>query len=114
MIFTTDLPTPYTAVIFSSTRTSQGGHDGYSETAARMEKLASEQPGFLGIESARDPISGLGITVSYWKDEASAKAWKMIPSHLKAQNLGKEKWYSAYAVRIVTVTKAYDFQAGSS
>jgi hypothetical protein len=30
--------------------------------AEAMVKLAAEQPGFLGVESARE---GLGITVSY-------------------------------------------------
>ena len=49
---------PYYAVIFSSLRTA--GDNGYGSMAARMEELAKEQPGFLGIESARD---GLGITV---------------------------------------------------
>ena len=31
-----------------------------------MEELAKQQPGFLGVESARDH-SGLGITISYWE-----------------------------------------------
>lgn len=57
------LEPPYFAVIFTSVRTQ--GDGGYGEMAERMEELASEQPGFLGIESARGP-DGLGITVSYW------------------------------------------------
>ncbi|MBL4604260.1 MAG: antibiotic biosynthesis monooxygenase, partial [Flavobacteriaceae bacterium] len=52
--------TPYYAVIFSTLLTNNT--EGYEETAQRMEKLAKEQPGYLGIESAR---SGIGITVSY-------------------------------------------------
>jgi len=43
---------PYYAVIFTSIRT-EGDH-GYDETAARMLKLASQQSGFLGVESARE------------------------------------------------------------
>jgi len=35
-----------------------------------MYTLALAQPGCLGAESTRD-ATGLGITVSYWDDEAS-------------------------------------------
>jgi heme-degrading monooxygenase HmoA len=52
---------PYFAVIFTSIRTE--GDNGYGETARQMLELASEQPGFLGFESARQDI---GISVSYW------------------------------------------------
>ena len=50
---------PYTAVIFTSTRTA--GDNGYGVMAARMEELAAQQPGYLGIDSARD---GLGTAKS--------------------------------------------------
>ena len=58
-IATTPEP-PYYAVIFSSHRTD--GDNGYAEMAERMVELAAKQPGYLGIESARE---NLGITVSY-------------------------------------------------
>lgn len=93
---------PYTAVIFTSLRTD--GDHGYSATAARMGELAAEQPGFLGLESARE---GLGITVSYWVDEAAAAAWKRVAEHAVAQGRGRREWYDDYQVRIATVTRSY-------
>lgn len=93
---------PYVAVIFTSRRTA--GDHGYAAMAERMDELAAEQPGYLGIESARD---GLGITVSYWTDEAAAQAWKQVAEHRAAQELGKRRWYEAYTVRIATVTRSY-------
>ena len=93
---------PYTAVIFTSLRTP--GDNGYARMAARMEELAREQPGFLGIESARED---LGITVSYWSDDAAAAAWKRVHEHLVAQQRGREVWYADYEVRVATVTRAY-------
>ena len=60
---------PYTAVVFTSLRT-EGDH-GYARMAERMDRLAAEQPGYLGIEAARD-ADGLGITVSYWVDDVAA------------------------------------------
>ena len=69
-----------------------------------MESLAQEQPGYLGIESARD---GLGITVSYWKDLDSIKQWKNNVEHIHAQAEGKSRWYTQYNVRIAKVEKDY-------
>ena len=94
---------PYYAVIFSSLRTE--GDDGYGRMAERKAELAAQQPGFLGVESARD-ASGLGITVSYWKDEDSIQAWKAHLEHAVAQRLGKEKWYAAYSMRVAKVERA--------
>lgn len=72
---------PYYAVIFTSVRTATD--EGYAETAANMVALASGQPGFLGVESVRDP-DGLGITVSYWKDKNSIREWKNHAAHKTA------------------------------
>lgn len=96
---------PYLAVIFTSLRTP--GDGGYTATARRMEELAAEQPGYLGIESARE---GVGITVSYWETEEDARAWKRIAEHLAAQRAGRERWYEEYAVRIAHVTRDYRFE----
>jgi heme-degrading monooxygenase HmoA len=95
-------PPPYVAVIFTSVRTD--GDDGYAAMAVAMERLAREQPGYLGIEAARE---GVGITVSYWRDEAAAQAWKEVGAHLVAQRRGREVWYRDYRVRIAHVTRDY-------
>jgi len=93
---------PYYAVIFTSLRTA--GDDGYGAMAERMVELAAQQPGFLGVESARD---GLGITVSYWADLESIAAWKQNAEHLVAQHLGRERWYADFRTRIARVERDY-------
>jgi heme-degrading monooxygenase HmoA len=93
---------PYVAVVFTSLRTD--GDHGYAAMTVRMEQLAAEQPGYLGIESARDE---LGITVSYWVDEDAAKAWKQVADHLVAQRRGREAWYADYRVRVAVVLRDY-------
>ena len=52
--------------------------------------------------------NGMGITVSYWKDEAAIKAWKQVAEHLFAQKQGKAKWYDHYITRVARVERAYD------
>lgn len=95
---------PYWAVIFTSRRTA--GEDGYGAMAEEMARLAAEQPGYLGLESARAE-SGLGITVSYWANESDARAWKQVARHLEAQRFGRVRWYEAYEVRVARVERAY-------
>ena len=99
---------PYYAVIFTSHRTE--GDNSYGEVADKMVKLASKQPGFLGVESARE---GVGITVSYWKDLESIKVWKQNIDHIMAQQRGKEIWYKEFKTRISKVEKDYGFTKGA-
>lgn len=98
--------TPYYAVIFTSLKNEDS--TGYADTAARMFELAREQPGFLGVESAREE---LGITVSYWADLESIERWKAHAEHRVAQAMGKRKWYSSYRIRIALVERDYGKQA---
>lgn len=96
---------PYYAVIFTSTRTE--GDQGYEKMAEAMFQLASQQPGFLGVESARE---GLGITVSYWESPEAIAAWQKNASHLIAQQRGRETWYEQFKVRVCRVERDYAFQ----
>lgn len=92
------------AVIFTSLR--REGENGYGEMAGKMEALARQQPGFLGLESARE---SLGITVSYWDSLEAIAQWKAHLDHVEAQRLGKEKWYAWYKVRVCKVEREYEF-----
>ncbi|MDG4770633.1 antibiotic biosynthesis monooxygenase [Solwaraspora sp. WMMD792] len=99
-------PPPYYLVVFASTRTDDD--HGYAATARRMLELADAQPGFLGVDSARDP-DGVGITVSYWRDEESIAAWRRHVEHLIAQADGRARWYASFAVHVARVERAYRF-----
>ena len=90
----------YYAVIFTSEQHEDAA--GYDDMAERMSQLAAQQPGFLGMESARS-TGGLGITVSYWRDRESITHWKRNAEHQAAQQLGREKWYRNFRLRIARV-----------
>ena len=106
MIADTPQP-PYYAVIFTSIRTEV--ENGYFEMADLMVKLAAEQKGFLGVESAKQE---LGITVSYWEDLQSIRDWKQHSEHVLAQKKGQSDWYKYYKVRISKVERDYGFEIG--
>ncbi|QQE79762.1 antibiotic biosynthesis monooxygenase [Alicyclobacillus sp. SO9] len=97
---------PYFAVIFTSKRTDF--EDEYADVAEEMFRLASIQPGFLGVESADD---GLGITVSYWASLEAIQAWKRNERHMMAQDRGRADWYREYKTRVCKVERDYEYEA---
>ncbi|MGB0682844.1 MAG: antibiotic biosynthesis monooxygenase family protein [Magnetovibrionaceae bacterium] len=102
---------PYYAVIFTAKRTSED-EEGYQRMATLMDRLGSEQPGYIGIESTRGP-DGLGITVSYWQDLEAIQAWKDNLDHAAAREMGRRVWYSSYALRVARIEKAYSWASES-
>ena len=99
------LPPPYYAVFFSSLR---NGEDeaGYEAAAAWMLELASQQPGYLGMESVRG-ADGFGITVSYWASEAAIGGWKHQAEHAATRAHGRSHWYDHFELRVAKVERAY-------
>lgn len=104
MLANTPTP-PYYAVIFTSVK--MESDEGYDEMAERMVELAQQQPGFLGVESARNEV---GITVSYWTDLVSIKNWREHAEHTIAREKGRADWYKAFKTRIAKVERDYGFE----
>lgn len=98
------------AVIFTSTLTGQD-LEGYRKVGQRLDDLALQQDGCLGLESARsDGPAGLGITVSYWSSLKAIRAWKANAEHAVSMQRGKSVWYQHYIVRVTKVEREYSFQ----
>ena len=97
------------AVIFAAQR---NGRDpvGYDAASAAMDALAAEQPGYRGVDSARGE-DGFGITVSYWEDDAAARAWRDHREHRATREAGRTRWYDRYTVAVATIDRAYDWAA---
>mgnify|MGYP002648820607 CR=1 FL=1 len=95
------------AVIFISQR-ADADEDGYDAAANEMAELVQRQPGYLGVDSVRE-ANGLGITVSYWADEASAIAWRDNEEHSAIRDRGRAGWYVHYDTVIARVTRSYDW-----
>ena len=83
--------------------------DGYARAAAMMNKLATQQEGYVGMDTVRGS-DGLGITISYWTDEPSAQAWRDHPEHAAIRDAGRDHWYSDYSLHVAQVTRSYDWK----
>lgn len=81
----------------------------YDAEAARMEQLASEQPGYLSFKSytAED---GEVIAVSEWADQAAARAWGRQAEHLAAQARGRTDYYQSYTLYACADPRAHQFE----
>ncbi len=95
-------------VIFRSVRTEEDDA-GYAEAATLMEQLAAEQPGYRGFESVRG-AGRVGITLSYWADDASAKAWRDNREHKAIRDAGRARWYESYDLVVAEAIRHYDWQ----
>jgi hypothetical protein len=87
---------PYYAVIFTSRRTE--GDNGYSQMADRMDVLAAQQPGFLGVESVRS-ADGIGITVSTGKARKLSVTGRNV--EYKVATRVSSRPYQSYIVRVI-------------
>lgn len=103
----TKRPAGEIAVIFVSHVTG-ADPEGYGAAAAAMGALAEAQPGYRGIDSARG-ADGLGITVSYWADEASAVAWRQNADHAAIRERGRGMWYESYSLHVAEIARSYDW-----
>ena len=93
--------------MFTSLRNSEDAQ-GHAEASERMMTLATQQPGDLGAESARDS-DGIGITVSYWRNETDILSWKYQAEHAATRDRERRDWYTRYITRVAKVERAYDW-----
>ena len=101
-------PSGTIAVIFIAQRTGQDDA-GYAVAAEAMVRLATQQPGYAGMDSVRD-AAGSGITVSYWKNSEAAIAWRDNAEHSAIRDQGRGKWYSDYSLHVAAITRSYDWE----
>ncbi|HEX5435670.1 MAG TPA: antibiotic biosynthesis monooxygenase [Gemmatimonadaceae bacterium] len=100
------------AVIFVSQR-SRHDADGYAAAAAEMSAAAARFPGYVGVHSTRGE-DGMGITVSYWENDAAARAWKEEAAHTAIREKGRATWYEWYDLIVAEVTRSYSWAAESA
>ena len=78
--------------------------DEYTSTAKMLRELAKNYGCVDFISSTEGDME---IAISYWESEEQIKQWKMDPEHIKAQQLGKSRWYGSYKIEIVEIKREY-------
>lgn len=95
-------------VAFRSRLTRAAGDD-YVRMAAAMEAHAKTFPGFVEV---KDYVAGDGerLTLVWWADADSLRAWATDARHRAAQATGRDRWYEYYRMDVAEITRVSDFQ----
>lgn len=113
---TSPLKPPCYAVIFTSIDAGESQNN-HAEVVIRLQEMAGDQPGYLGIEDSRDP-QGQDVTISYWRDLEAIEAWQQVEQERDAQDKSRHKgqstWYERYSIRVCRIEDTKDFKQESS
>ena len=95
------------AVIFE-VEPAEGQKDAYLDLAASLKPRLDGIDGFISIErfqSLSDPKRLLSL--SFWRDEEAAAAWRNVEPHRRAQAAGRHGIFTDYRLRIAGVIRDY-------
>jgi heme-degrading monooxygenase HmoA len=81
---------------------------GYPEMADEMEQLARTMPGFVDVKAYKAE-DGERLTVVFWQDEQTLRAWREQARHRVAQRMGREQWYQYYKMDVATIVRSTEF-----
>jgi heme-degrading monooxygenase HmoA len=95
-------------VLFRSKLVPTASTDGYDEMAQEMDDLARTMPGFIDVKSFKAE-DGERLTVVWWQDEETLRAWREQARHRVAQRTGRERWYEYYRMDVADVIRTNNF-----
>lgn len=94
-------------ILFRSRLTSAAGDD-YAAMSEKMLSLARTAPGFVEMRSYKAE-DGERMTVVWWEDHETLKAWREDLRHRAAQDRGRERWYEHYTMEVADVVRESRF-----
>jgi heme-degrading monooxygenase HmoA len=83
--------------------------DEYQKMAAKMSELARSMPGYVSHKgfTADD---GERVTIVAFESEETHRAWAELPAHRKAQQLGRERYYSEFSIHVCQALRSTAFK----
>jgi heme-degrading monooxygenase HmoA len=95
-------------ILFRSKLTDAAGED-YARMDREMEAHARAFPGFVDVKgfTAKD---GERLTVVWWQDAETLRAWATDARHRVAQAAGRQKWYEYYKMDVAQIVRVRNFE----
>lgn len=95
------------AVIFQVTP-KDGKSDTYFDIAGELRPELEKIDGFLSIERFESRTTpGKFLSLSFWRDEEAASAWRNQENHVLAQNRAKAEIFADYRISVAEVVRDY-------
>jgi len=81
----------------------------FAALADEMMKLAEGMPGFLSYKLYTSDDGELCSIVEF-ESHAQLLAWRELPAHRDAQELGRERYYEAYTLHVTDPVRESRFE----
>ena len=95
------------AVIFEAVPYA-GQQHAYLDAAAALRPQLDQMPGFISIERFESLTTpGKLLSLSFWLDEDSVRAWRNLETHRIIQAAGRERIFADYRLRVADVLRDY-------
>jgi heme-degrading monooxygenase HmoA len=95
------------AVIFE-VEPREGCRQEYLDIAAALRPRLEAIDGFISVERFQSLSSPNRIlSLSFWRDEAAVKAWRLQAEHRSAQKRGRTGVFAGYRLRVAEVSRDY-------
>jgi len=98
-------------ILFRSKLTDVAGDD-YAEMARQMDAHARTFPGFIDVKAFKAE-DGERLTVVWWQDEETLRAWSNDVRHGEAKKSGRAKWYEYYKIDVAEILRSKTFDRSS-
>lgn len=86
----------------------EGAEEQFESALRRMQDRVKDYDGYLGEEPCQSLIDeNKFVSIFYWRDRQSIKAWREDPEHVRVQELGRETLFSYYKIRVCEVEREY-------
>jgi len=88
-----------------------GAESKFESALKHMQEQVKQYDGFLGeAPCCRRDNEHKFVTLFYWRDRESMKAWREDPEHLEIQQLGREKIFAWYKIRVCELEREYEWE----
>lgn len=94
-------------IVFRSRLKPTAGDD-YKTMDEQMEAHARSFAGFIAAKSFT-AADGERLTVVWWQDAETLRAWATDAKHRAAQQLGRERWYEYYKMDVAEIVRSSNF-----
>ena len=83
----------------------------YMKMAEKMKELAQSMPGYISHKNFTAD-DGERVAIVEFESEETHRAWAELPAHRKAQQLGRERFYSEFTIHVCKALRSNSFKLG--
>ena len=87
-----------------------GMEEEFQSALDEAHKCVKRYDGFLGEEPCRNVFDEHKfVTIFYFRDRESIKAWRGDADHMRMQRMGKDRMFVWYKIRVAGIERQYGF-----